>query len=46
MTGVASEDSVRRGMKAMDEAASGEWMKKHLKVSYCCQPASMDRVQE
>src|SRR6266576_773232 len=34
MTGVASEDSVRRGMKAMDEAASGEWMKKHLKSSY------------
>jgi hypothetical protein len=34
MTGVASEDSVRRGMKAMDEAASGEWMKKHLKASY------------
>src|SRR6266702_4188934 len=34
MSGVASEDSVRRGMKAMDEAASGEWMKKHLKSSY------------
>ena len=34
MTGAASEDSVRRGMKAMDEAASGEWMKKHLKASY------------
>jgi hypothetical protein len=34
MSGVASEDSVRRGMKAMDEAASGEWMKKHLKASY------------
>ena len=34
MTGVASEDSVRRGMKAMDEAASGQWMKKHLKASY------------
>src|SRR6266542_4491426 len=34
MSGVASEDSVRRGMKAMDEAASGEWMKKHLKTSY------------
>ena len=28
MSGVVSEDSVRRGMKAMDEAASGEWMKK------------------
>jgi hypothetical protein len=34
MTGVASEDSVRRGMKAMDEAASEEWMKKHLRASY------------
>ena len=34
MSGVVSEDSVRRGMKAMDEAASGEWMKKHLKASY------------
>jgi Transposase DDE domain group 1 len=34
MSGVASEDSVRRGMKAMDEAASGEWMKRHLKASY------------
>ena len=27
MTGVASEDSVRRGMKAMDEAESGQWLK-------------------
>jgi DDE family transposase len=34
MTGVASEDSVRRGMKAMDEAASRRWMKEHLKASY------------
>jgi len=34
MTGVASEDSVRRGMKAMDEAASGQWLKGHLKASY------------
>jgi hypothetical protein len=34
MTKVASEDSVRRGMKAMDEAASGRWMKEHLKASY------------
>src|SRR5664279_462859 len=34
MRGVASEDSVRRGMKAMDEAASGQWLKAHLKVSY------------
>jgi hypothetical protein len=34
MTGVASEDSVRRGMKAMDEAASTQWLKEHLKASY------------
>jgi hypothetical protein len=34
MTGVASEDSVRRGMKAMDEKESAEWMKRHLKASY------------
>jgi hypothetical protein len=34
MTKVASEDSVRRGMKAMDEAASGQWMKVHLKATY------------
>src|SRR5882724_8343526 len=34
MSGVASEDSVRRGMKAMDEPASGRWMKEHLKASY------------
>lgn len=34
MTGIASEDSVRRGMKAMDEAESGEWLKWHLKASY------------
>src|SRR5260221_2380330 len=34
MTRVASEDSVRRAMKALDEAASGEGMKKHLKASY------------
>src|SRR5947207_10698327 len=34
MTGVASEGSVRRGMKAMDEAARGQWMKQHLKVNY------------
>ena len=27
MSGVASEDSVRRGMKAMDEAASGPYFK-------------------
>lgn len=34
MSGVASEDSVRRGMKAMEEAASGQWLKAHLKASY------------
>jgi hypothetical protein len=34
MTRVASEDSVRRSMKAMDEAASAGWLKKHLKASY------------
>jgi Transposase DDE domain group 1 len=34
MTRVASEDSVRRAMKALDEAASGEWLKVHLKASY------------
>ena len=34
MSGVASEDSVRRGMKAMDEAASGRWLKEHLQASY------------
>src|SRR6266542_5577703 len=34
MTKVASEDSVGGAMKALDEAASGEWMKVHLKASY------------
>ena len=34
MTKVASEDSVRRGMKALDEAASAQWLKEHLKASY------------
>lgn len=34
MSAVASEDSVRRGMKALDEAESGEWLKRHLKASY------------
>jgi len=34
MTRVASEDSARRGMKAMDEAESAEWLKGHLKASY------------
>ena len=34
MTSVASEDSVRRGMKAMDEKESERWLKAHLKASY------------
>src|SRR6266705_5946454 len=34
MTKVASEDSVRRAMTAMEEQASEGWMKKHLKASY------------
>ena len=34
MSGVASEDSVRRGLKAMDEAESGQWLKRHLKARY------------
>src|SRR5712672_4478221 len=34
MTRVAIEDSVQSGMKAMDEAESGEWLKRHLKSSY------------
>jgi hypothetical protein len=34
MTSVASEDSVRRGMKAMDELKSAQWLKRHLKASY------------
>src|SRR6202023_3475150 len=34
MSGVASEDSVRRGMKAMDEAESGSWVKRALEASY------------
>ena len=34
MTRVASEDSVRRGMKSMKEEASGLWMKKHMQASY------------
>jgi hypothetical protein len=34
MTAVASEDSVRRGMKALDEAESEAWLKGHLKASY------------
>ena len=31
---MASEDSVRRAMTAMEEQASELWMKKHLKASY------------
>jgi hypothetical protein len=34
MSKVASEDSIRKGMKSMEEAASGAWMKGHLKASY------------
>lgn len=34
MTAVASEDSVRRGMKALDEKESEVWLKRHLKASY------------
>lgn len=34
MRKVASEDSVRRALKAMDEQASEVWLKKHLKDSY------------
>ena len=34
MTGVASEDTIRRAMKAMDEAKSATWLKQHLKDSY------------
>src|SRR2546422_10339588 len=34
MTKVASEDSVRRAMTAMEEPASEGWMKKHLQASY------------
>src|SRR6266480_3524608 len=34
MTKVASEDSVRRAMTAMEEQASEQWMKKHLQASY------------
>ena len=34
MTRVASEDSVRGAMKAMEEAASATWLKKHLKATY------------
>jgi hypothetical protein len=34
MTRVASEDSVRRAMKGMDETAGSQWMKEHLKSSY------------
>src|ERR1041385_9358926 len=34
MTKVASEDSVRRAMTAIEEQASELWMKKHLKARY------------
>jgi hypothetical protein len=34
MSKVASEDSVRRAMKALDGERAGEWLKKHLRASY------------
>ena len=34
MTKVASEDSVRRALVALDAKASESWLKKHLKASY------------
>src|SRR5712691_346908 len=34
MTKVASEDSVRRGLSAMQEEESAAWLKKHLQFSY------------
>ena len=34
MTKVASEDSVRRALSALDEEKSEQWLKKHLKASY------------
>lgn len=34
MTKVASEDSVRRAMAAVEEQAGEQWTKKHLKASY------------
>jgi hypothetical protein len=34
MTKVMSEDAIRRAVKALPEAESGAWMKKHLRNSY------------
>jgi hypothetical protein len=34
MTKVASEDSVRRGLSALNDEESQAWLKKHLKASY------------
>lgn len=34
MTKVASEDSVRRAMKALDKESAAAWLKRHLKSSY------------
>jgi hypothetical protein len=34
MTKVASEDSVRRALSALQEEASEQWLKQHLKASY------------
>lgn len=36
MSKVVSEDTVRRGLKAMSEAKSGVWLKRHLRN--CCEP--------
>ena len=34
MTKVSSEDSVRRGLLALDEEESAQWLKQHLRASY------------
>jgi hypothetical protein len=34
MNKVASEDSVRRALLAVEEAPGDRWMKRHLKASY------------
>ena len=34
MTKVASEDSVRRALSALEEAESEQWLRRHLKASY------------
>ena len=45
MTKVASEDSVRRALSAMEEAESEQWLRRHLKASYeplLEEPCAMD----